>query len=70
MSASMVTEYETEEWFQLRDAVIREAKLICRHCQKRRAITAHHKTYDYGIICPKKYLLAVCALCHGFSIEK
>jgi hypothetical protein len=66
----MATEYETKEWASLPLAVLEEVDGVCQHCKKRQAVTAHHLTYDYGIICPKKYLLAVCELCRGWKHHK
>jgi hypothetical protein len=63
---SMLTEYETEKWIRLEYRVLREADGVCSRCRKRRAITAHHTTYEHGILCPPEFLMAVWPLCHGY----
>ena len=63
----MATEYETREWAYLRLSVLEEVNGVCQHCKKRKAVTAHHLTYEEGVICPKEELLAVCRLCHGWK---
>ena len=63
---SMLTEYETEKWIRLEYRVLREADGVCSRCRKRRAITAHHTTYEHGILCPPEFLMAVCPLCLGY----
>ena len=55
---SMLTEYETEKWIRLEYRVLLEADGVCSRCRKRRAITAHHTTYEHGILCPPEFLMA------------
>jgi ribosomal protein S27AE len=56
-------EYDTKEWYDLKDHVLSLAHRVCADCGWT-ATTAHHLTYAYGIICPPQYLVALCAQCH------
>ena len=55
--------YASFDWWYLQEEVLEKADWICTICAML-ATVAHHKTYRYGILCEKRYLLAVCRVCH------
>lgn len=55
--------YLTVDWVELRDRVLLEANFTCQDCGNP-AQTAHHWTYDHGLICHPRYLTALCWECH------
>jgi hypothetical protein len=57
-------DYETTQWMELRKEVISRAGGICEMCRKAKAETGHHLTYRFGVLCPPKFLMAVCWPCH------
>jgi hypothetical protein len=62
----MREEYKSEEWIKLRDQAVAEAyNGKCQMCKENPAQTAHHLTYEYGVICDKKYLIPICWDCHN-----
>jgi len=56
-------DYDSWEWFYLRLRVLERFSWRCVMCGKL-ANVAHHLTYRYGVLCPVKYLIAVCGKCH------
>jgi Fe-S cluster biogenesis protein NfuA len=56
-------DYETAEWAALRKEVLARANGVCEMCGSV-AETAHHLTYRFGVLCPSKFLMAVCWGCH------
>lgn len=55
--------YKTTEWKKLASYVIWRDCGICQYCGAT-AVTAHHKTYDRGILCPAEDLEAICWECN------
>jgi hypothetical protein len=55
---------ESPEWAWLRHQVISRAGGICEACLSNPAVTAHHITYEFGVIPPAWHLRAVCRACH------
>jgi hypothetical protein len=56
--------YSTPAWISLRDEVLRDANYTCSDCSGE-ATCVHHLSYEQGIICDKKFLLALCGTCHS-----
>ena len=52
------------EWAALREAVVQRAGRLCEACLTAPATTAHHLSYDLGLLPPGWLLKAVCARCH------
>jgi len=52
------------EWHRLRAQVIERADGTCEACLSAPAVTAHHLTYDLGVMPPAWLLRAVCRSCH------
>jgi hypothetical protein len=55
--------YNTPEWHSLRDGVIATSGYTCHICGGI-AESAHHVSYKRGIICPPRWLRALCWRCH------
>jgi len=62
-SKNILLVYETEGWYRLRDLVLYQAGYTCHMCAGM-AMTAHHITYKYGILCHPRWLRAMCWRCH------
>jgi hypothetical protein len=55
--------YRTPAWFALRKRVLQRDGYRCQRCGGR-AVCAHHLNYQYGVICPTRFLVALCWRCH------
>jgi uncharacterized protein YlaI len=55
--------YASIDWFILRESVLEKYKWRCIVCGRYASI-AHHLTYNYGVLCNRKWLIALCYKCH------
>jgi hypothetical protein len=62
-NGEMESEYDSIDWFNLREEVLERDKWKCKLCGEYASI-AHHLTYKYGIICDPKWLMSMCRTCH------
>jgi 5-methylcytosine-specific restriction endonuclease McrA len=56
--------YYSLDWFLLREEVLDDSDYKCFVCGHYASV-AHHLTYRYGVLCSKKWLVALCWKCHG-----
>jgi hypothetical protein len=55
---------KSDEWYALRDKVLKRDKFLCQFCGQAQATQVHHETYKFGAEPPMKYLISVCEACH------
>src|SRR5258708_3406209 len=55
--------YYSQEGYCFKDEGLASAHWECADCGWS-ADTAHHLTYEFGVICDPQYLVALCEQCH------
>ena len=59
-------DYNLPAWFGLKEYVIARGGGICCYCGRVGVNVAHHLTYEYGVLCPHEFLVALCERCHRY----